>query len=237
MSQMRRTSIFIFLAIIALLSSALIYTIKSDKKQIATQNVRLSIAIDSVRATVIDSMQQVIQNQVEQTTFVVSKPTPPIELYYLINLFTPNEKMDYNLLDWKTEANNPAINWLTNGIASDSTGFYREGDVVVSISKQVIECLDRNSYPCRWGITLLGPRGGYTSFEISSVTNQALQSMTVDELFKGRKFEVKILKTDEFDNKTYRIKFPQKKLIDMTVQWSCSSAGCSLSIVCSTEIG
>lgn len=183
----------------------------------------------------IHSIPQVLQDQGKKSTPVVSNnPTPPLELYDMINLFTPQENLNYNLYNWKTEANNPSINWLSNGIESDSEGFYREGNVVVSINKNVIECLDRNTYPCEWGITLLGPHGGYTSFEISSVQSQALEKMDISELFKGRKFEAKILKTNEFNNKTYQVKFPNKKPIEMAIQWSCGSGGCSLILKCET---
>ena len=185
----------------------------------------------------IHSIPQVLQDQGKEAFPVVSsKPTPPIELYDLINLFTPQENLNYNLYDWKTEANNASINWLTNGIESDSDGFYREGNVVVSINKNVIECLDRNSYSCEWEITLLGPHGGYTSFEISSVQSQALEKLDINELFKGRKFDAKILKTNEFNNKTYQVKFPHKKPIEMAIQWSCGSGGCSLTVKCNTEL-
>lgn len=200
----------------------------SAKKQAITENVNLILAIDS--------MPQVLQDQGNEAFPVVSnKPTLPIELYDMINLFTPQENLNYNLYNWKTESNNPLINWVTNGIESDTDGFYREGNAVVSINKNVIECLDRNSYPCEWGITLLGSHGGYTSFEISSVQSQALEKMDINELFKGRKFDAKIIRTNEFNNKTYWVKFPQKKPIEMSVNWSCGSGGCSLSLKCETR--
>lgn len=157
-----------------------------------------------------------------------------IDFYDLVNLFTPNEKLDYSLYDWKTEANNSAINWLTHGVEMGEHEFYREGETVVSVNGKVVQCLDKKTYPCKWGILLSGVRNGYTSFEISSIQSQELEKMEITELFKGKKFEAKLLKTDEFDNKTYRVKFPQKKPIDMTVQWSCGSAGCSLTIKCET---
>lgn len=183
----------------------------------------------------IHSIPQVLQDQGKEAFPVVSrKPTTPIELYDMINLFTPQENLNYNLYNWKTEANNPLINWVTNGIESDTDGFYREGNAVVSINKNVIECLDRNSNPCEWGITLLGSHGGYTSFEISSVQSQALEKLDINELFKGCKFEAKIIRTNEFNNKTYWVRFPQKKPIEMSVNWSCGSGGCSLSLKCET---
>lgn len=191
--------------------------------------------IDSVRNSVVDSINQVLSKQVEkESNSQLIFQSKPIELYNLVSLFIPDQKLDYNLYDWKTGANNKSIKWLTHGIEMDSTSFYREGEAIVSICSKVIQCLDKKTYPCKWGIVLSGVRNGYTSFEISSVQSQELEKMEITELFKGRKFEAKLLKTDEFDNKTYRVKFPQKKPIDMSVQWSCGSAGCSLTIKCET---
>jgi hypothetical protein len=227
----------ILLTIILLLLGALIYLKLTYKKQVLNEKVKLSIAIDSVRVAVIDSMQQVLQNQVKEAISPIpTKLTPPIDIYNLINLFSPDASIDYELLDWKTEANNPAINWLTNGIDSDENGFFRNAEVVVSINKQVIECLDRNTYPCKWELTLLGSHGGYTSFEISTAQSQALEGLDVNDLFKGHKFEANILKTDEFKNETYLIKFPNKKPIEITFLWSCGSGGCSLNLKCETLI-
>lgn len=191
-----------------------------------------SFLIDSVRSRVIDSLQQITQFQTIDVRPI--KPIQPIELYDLINKFTPNVIVDYDLFDWKTEANNKSINWLTHGVEMGTNYFYREGETFVSVNGQVIECLDRTTYPCNWGIVLSGVRNGYTSFEVSSVQSQELDKMEITELFKGRMFEAKLLKTDEFDNKTYRITFPHKKPIEMKIQYSCGSAGCSLTIVCKT---
>jgi len=220
---------FIQVVVILLLSVLLIITnYKSQKNNTKILNVNYIASIDSIK-TVVASMKQVIQNQPLRTTL---NQLQPIEFFDLITLFAPQENLNYNLFNWKTEANNPAINWLTNGIESDTDGFYREGNVVISINKNVIECLDRNTYPCEWGIILLGPHGGYTSFEISSVQSQALEKLDINELFKGCKFEAKIIRTNEFNNKTYWVKFPQKKPIEMSVNWSCGSGGCSLSLKC-----
>ena len=228
---------FAFLTTTILLVSALIYTNSSIKKQSEEHKIKLSISIDSVRTAVIDSMQKVSQNKFsESRTNISSKLMKPIELFDLINLFTPNEKFDHNIYEWKTEANNQSINWLTHGVEIRDHDFYREGETVVSVNAKVIECLDTNSYPCKWGLALSGVRGGYTSFEISSVQSQALEEMSLKELFKNNKFEAKILKTDELNNKTYLVKFPNKKSIKMTVNWSCGSAGCSLNVNCNTEL-
>ena len=214
-----------FVAILLLSILLIIIYSKSQKGQTKALNVNYIASIDS--------MKQVMQNQPLRTTL---NRLQPIEIFDLITLFTPQENLNYNLYDWKTEANSASINWLSNGIESDSEGFYRKGNVVVSINKNVIECLDRNTYPCEWGITLLGSHGGYTSFEISSVQSQALEKMNINELFKGREFEAKILKTNEFNNKTYQVKFPHKKPIEMAILWSCGSGGCSLTVKCNTEL-
>lgn len=235
--QNRNLITITLIALLLILTGILFYTALSSKKQIFAQKIKLSTAIDSMRTAVIDSMQKVSQKKSsEARTNVSSKLMKPIELFDLINLFTPNKKFDYNIYEWKTEANNPSINWLTHGVEMGEHEFYREGETVISINTKVIECLDTNSYPCKWGLALFGVRGGYTSFEISSVQSQALEEMSLKELFKNNKFEAKILKTDEFNNKTYLVKFPNKKSIKMTVNWSCGSAGCSLNVKCNTEL-
>ena len=162
----------------------------------------------------------------------VSK-TNSIELYDLINLFTPDKKLDYNLYDWKTQANNKSINWLTSGVEMGEHEFYREGEAIVSINGKVLECLEKTTQPCKWGIVLDGVRNGYTSFEISSVTSQELEQLTIDQLFKNRKFEAKIVTYDDFST-TYKVTFPNKKPVEMKIQYSCGSAGCSLTIICKT---
>lgn len=159
--------------------------------------------------------------------------TKRIDLYDLINLFTPDKKLDYNLYDWKTGANNKSINWLTSGVEMGEHEFYREGEAIVSINGKVLECLEKTTQPCKWGIVLDGVRNGYTSFEISSVTSQELEQLTIDQLFKNRKFEAKIITYDDF-SKTYKVTFPNKKPVEMKIRYSCGSAGCSLAIDCKT---
>lgn len=162
----------------------------------------------------------------------VSK-TNSIDLYDLINLFTPDKKLDYNLYDWKTEANNKSINWLTSGVEMGEHEFYREGETIISINGKVLECLENTLQPCKWDIVLHGVRNGYLSFDISSVTSQELEILTIDQLFKNRKFEARIITYDDF-SKTYKVTFPNKKPVEMKIQYSCGSAGCSLSIICKT---
>lgn len=163
----------------------------------------------------------------------LTSKTYPIELYDLIYLFTPDQKLDYNLYDWKTEANNQSINWLTSGVNMGEHEFYREGEAIVSINGKVLECLENTSQPCKWDIVLRGVRNGYLSFDISSVTSQELEQLTINQLFKNRKFEAKIITYDDF-SKTYRVTFPNKKPVEMKIQYSCGSAGCSLTISCKT---
>jgi hypothetical protein len=159
--------------------------------------------------------------------------TYSIELYDLIKLFTPDKKLDYNLYDWKTGANNKSVIWLTSGVEMGEHEFYREGEAIVSINGKVLECLENASQPCKWDIVLHGVRNGYLSFDISSVTSQELEQLTIDQLFKNRKFEAKIITYDDF-SKTYKVTFPNKKTIEMKIQYSCGSAGCSLTITCKT---
>lgn len=222
-----------FLVIILVLIVMSVYSSYTEKR-LPNQNMMLQSMNFKCNLT-IDLMRQIVVEQSEkQSDSDFRLPLRPLGLYDLINLFTPDQNLDYSLYDWKTEANNSAINWLTHGVEMGEHEFYREGETVVSVNGKVIQCLDKKTYPCKWGIVLSGVRNGYTSFEISSVQSQELEKMEITELFKGRKFEAKLLKTDEFDNKTYRVKFPQKKPIDMSVQWSCGSAGCSLTIKCET---
>ena len=230
-----KITIVILLSILLMVTGALVYTNVFDKKQAVARTMPISTVIDSVRTAVIDSMQQVFLNRRSNDSPSKSNRSfGYIELYDLINLFMPDQELDYNLYDWKTEANNKSINWITSGVNMGEHEFYRKGEAVISVNGKVMECLNKNTYPCKWGIVLIGVHNGYTSFEISSVQSQELEKIEITELFKGKKFEHKLLKTDEFDDKTYRVKFPSKKPVDMTVQWSCGSGGCSLLITCSS---
>ncbi len=157
----------------------------------------------------------------------------PIELFDLISLFAPDQKFDYNLYDWKSEANNKSINWLTSGVKMGEHDFYRKGESVVSINGKVLECFENTSQPCKWDIVLRGVRNGYTSFEISSVSSQSLDKMTIDQLFEDHKFEAKITTYDDL-SKTYQVTFPLKKPIEMKIQYTCGSEGCLLTITCNT---
>jgi hypothetical protein len=111
--------------------------------------------------------------------------------------------------------------------------FYRKGESVVSINGKVLECFENTSQPCKWDIVLRGVRNGYSSFEISSVTSQEIEVMTIDQLFKNHKFEAKIITYDDL-SKTYQVTFPHKKPIEMKIQYSCGSEGCLLTIICNT---
>jgi len=229
------TLIFLLFAIILFLITGLIYTNRIQKKSELTNKNHLHAVVDSIRSATIDSMQNIIQEIVTLPPVALGKVKPSIELYELILMFAPNETLEYNLYDWKTEANNPAINWLTNGVEIGDQDFYREGEVVVSINNKIIQCLGKNTYPCKWRILLSGPRGGYLSFNISSVLSRELEPVSIEELFKPFRFEARITGEKDYQ-KTYRIKFPHKKPLEMVVQWSCGSAGCSLSLKCNTYL-
>lgn len=228
--------ILILWGIIVLLTGLFLKSNLSYTKLQKNQKIKISAAIDSVRNVTIDSMNVVIDEQKENELLPSKFLTiaKPIELYNLINLFTPDNNLNYELYDWKTEATNKSINWLTSGVEMGEHDYYREGEIIVSINGKVIECLNKTTYPCSWNFILYGVRNGYTSFCLSSVTHQSLSKMNIEELFKGHKFEAKTIKTDEFDNKTYRVTFPQKKPVDITIKWSCGSAGCSMSLICET---
>lgn len=166
---------------------------------------------------------------------LIAKSSNSIELYDLINLFAPSKSFDYGLYDWRTEASNPNINWLTEGIKMGNSDFYRNGEVVVSVNKKTSNCLRKNLEPCKWRLSLTGPRGGYTSFEISSVNSQEMDIMSLNELFKGRIFKYNLVAQDD-EGKTYEVMFPNKKPIKIKIAWSCGSGGCSLTIKCNTTV-
>jgi len=157
-----------------------------------------------------------------------------IELFDLVNIFTPDKALNYNLYDWNTGANKSQIQWLSNGIEMGDSEFYRNGEAVVSISGKTISCLEKRIVPCKWQISLTGSRNGYTSFSISSINSQELEIMTIEKLFSGQKFVYKLISQDD-DCKIYKVSFPNKKPIKMVISWSCGSAGCSLNIECKTQ--
>lgn len=236
--------IYVLSAILLIVICSLFYFQSSHKKEIQKQN-EMHIAvldstrtflIDSMRKAVIDSMDRVFHGVVEKSvSMTLEYETSPIELYDLINLFTPEYSEDGILSEWNTEANNKDIIWLTEGIEMYGLDFYRNGEVVVTINKQELICLSHRSYPCKWDIILTGPRPGYTSFSISGVNHRDLDTMTLDEMFKGRKFSKQLIKIDDF-TETYKVIFPKKNPLSMEITWSCGSAGCSLSIECKTDV-
>lgn len=231
---MRRNYLLKMFFIISLvLAVVLTYLYTGQKNRLALGLIkRQHQLIDSVRNSVVDSMNQVFSKRVEkESDSQLIFQTKPIELYNLVSLFIPDQKLDYNLYDWKTGANNKSIKWLTHGIEMDSTNFYREGEAIVSICSKVIQCLDIKTYPCTWAITLNGVHGGYSSFEISSVFSQELEPVSIEELFKYYRFDCKLLSSDDF-SKIYQVTFPNKKPVEMKIQYSCGSSGCSLTIIC-----
>ena len=237
MNNKKHTTALLLPFILIILAGLTWEIYRSCKHKETQEHERISFIIDSVRSSVIDSMQKVMKKQVQSAIY---KDIETIELYDLVNLFIPGEDVNYNLLDWKTEANNPLINWLTNGIEMndsslpDSPPFYREGNTIVSINGKILECLDRNSYPCKWNITLCGAGGGYSSFVIRSVNHQDLEKMSISELFKNREMQYSFLKSED-DSYCYKVRFPGKKPCEMIITWSCGSAGCSLIIECNTN--
>lgn len=241
-----KTKILISLlsAITLIAICSLFFIQSSNKKQIVKQKEMYiavldstrTFLIDSMRKAVIDSMDRVFHGAVEKSASMTSEyETSPIELYDLINLFTP-EYSEYGILsEWNTEANNKDIIWLTKGIEMYGLGFYRNGEVAVTINKQELICLSYRSYPCKWDIILTGPRPGYTSFSISGVNHRDLDPMTLDEMFKGREFTKQLIKKEDY-TETYKVIFPKKNPLRMEISWSCGSAGCSLSIDCETDV-
>ena len=188
-------------------------------------------------APVIDSIK-VIADPVPSPEPIQNQKSAEIsylELYDCLNLFIPDQSLGYDLLDWKQEANNTQIHWITEGIELDANGFYREGEMVLAIDKNVLECLGEKSQPCKWHIVLFGPRGGYTSFKIESVYHQELEEKSIGELFKGKEIKFQLVNQDEFTN-SYKVKFPNKKQVLLDISWSCGSAGCHINIECKTYI-
>lgn len=172
---------------------------------------------------------------------VKSAKNDTLELADFIKMFMEPKGTPATLGDWTFGARQGSpINWKTSGIRETSSavqaaGYYyqRVGEVVFTIDgKPTHQVLERKVVPGRWTITLLGPRGGFTKVNISTPNSQELGS-TILEGLKGKlPLQLYRCKTPSISsgNKVYQVQGTGKKPFWINEEWSCGSAGCSLSL-------
>lgn len=164
----------------------------------------------------------------------------PVELFDLIKIFTPEsvpETDNYSICgDWKAGSGaNAPLKWITNGIEMTETAFIRKGLALVAINGEMPTCLETTSRPCKWNISLEGPRCGYMEFHISLGNNQEVDPGKYIDATIGKIADHMLYGKDKegaasFGFRMYQVNISGKRKIWLNFQWSCGSAGCSLDI-------
>lgn len=165
----------------------------------------------------------------------LSNAQETIELVDLIKIFAPAQSIDYDMYDWSTAEDDLRIDWITEGADSE-----RKAQVVVSINKKVLHCLSRRKVPCTWGLTLSGPRSGYTTFTISSVNHHEMDTnLHIKQLLCSSDYSAQMLKkcdvSASWGYKLYKVKFKGKKDLWIKYSWGCGTSGCETTIDCYTN--
>jgi hypothetical protein len=187
------------------------------------------------------------------TSIIVPQQIKKIELFDLIEMFSPS---DGNILEWSTGAKTDGpIRWLTQtlGNTNDLKGYknlegllgmnYREGKVVVTINSKPLTYLDYVEKPLEWTVMLFGPRGGFTTVQITN--DQIGMNCFREECFapyiKKQGGRLKILSSDDKkllteEGRLYEIKIKNKPPFYLTVRNGTGSAGYSGEIYITYQI-
>jgi hypothetical protein len=177
------------------------------------------------------------------TTFyhsTIAQEIKMIELFDLINIFLPDESMDYNAYDWFTGKDKSIpILWKTDGIEWKDNTAYKTGEAVVLLNGSYFSCTNTKMEPCKWTISLKGSRAGYTSFSIKSVYHSDIGTYVLGGLFYKAKYSAKLIKNCDKDPTTgyylYKLSIPGKKESWLKYEWSCFDDGCCIIINCYTD--
>jgi len=171
----------------------------------------------------------------------VSARSDSLELADFIKMFMQPKGGPATLGDWTIGARQGSpINWKTPGIRETSSEvqaagypYQRIGEVIFTVDgKPTHQVLEKKVAPGTWTITLLGPRGGFTKANIYTPNSQDLGS-TILEGLKGKlPLQLYRCKTPSISsgNKVYQVQGAGKKAFWINEEWSCGSAGCSLSL-------
>jgi len=164
-----------------------------------------------------------------------------IEVAELIKMLMQPKSGPHALGDWTLGAQpGSPISWQTAGIQETSAEerkagyyFYRRGEAVLTIDgKPTHQVLEKSLVPGRWTISLLGPRGGFTKANIFTSNSQDLGASILENLTGKLPLKPYRCKTPSVSsgNKVYQVQGTGKKPFWINEEWSCGSAGCSLSL-------
>jgi hypothetical protein len=163
-----------------------------------------------------------------------------MELVSLIELFSESRGEPASSGDWTAGARpGSAIRWRTSGIQSApeslrSAGYpyLREGEVVLTIGgAPTHEVLERTVVPGKWDIRLSGPRAGFTRVTVWSQSTGELKAV-LEGLAKqlGARHYRCEPRFASSGNRVHSVDAPGRKPLWINEEWSCGSAGCSLSL-------
>jgi len=175
-----------------------------------------------------------------------------IELSELIRTFMIPRGVSYNILGWDTgsEAETP-ISWQHAGlercpayvIKELGTQFCRTGQATVMVrGKPTHTVLGRVVEPGKWEIILKGPRSGVAFVTLGpGINSQQLGSGLLESASSNAAdgFQLSALKscgvtTSGF--RQFRVTALGKEAALAHEEWSCGSAGCSISITLSSDL-
>jgi len=159
----------------------------------------------------------------------------PIELYDLIYMFLPDEEVTAEEFDWHIGDHIKAIQWKQKEEGNPKGYFYKHGDLRMTIGGKEFNFSRESKFQFKWHLGLSGSKNGFSQFGVSSDIAFYEYEVTLDYLFPGRNYEVKLL--EENDNygmlvAKYEVKFPNKKTFWLSALKSGGSHGNTLSIDC-----
>jgi hypothetical protein len=161
-----------------------------------------------------------------------------VELFDLVKKLIHDSSLYSETGDWAVGS--PLIypiQWQNDRLEmsdDEKINFFRKGTVNISINGATLYNLNK---PMRWNIMLKGPRMGYTSFNIESVSNKQFKPKnTIDSVFGNKQYTFKLLKDCSSSYSSgfyyYQVLIPKKVLAWIKLSWSCSSGNCKISIDC-----
>jgi hypothetical protein len=163
-----------------------------------------------------------------------------MEMVELVRMFMQPKGGPDKLGDWTIGAQpGTPIKWQTSGMQETSREeqkagypYRRTGKAVLTIDgKPTHQTLENTVVPGTWKITLLGPRGGFTRVNIAA-GNGELSPQLLEGLKDKLPLKLYRCKTPDISsgNKVYQVQGAGKKPFWINEEWSCGSAGCSLSL-------
>jgi hypothetical protein len=164
----------------------------------------------------------------EKITVIDGYPT--MEVIDFVLEFSKDKSEKYSL-PWTTQANNPAIEWITEGVQRGE----RKGEVILTDKREYPLVLRKRLEPMTYQITLKGSRAGLGQVKIESgITSQELSGRELISQFEDAKYryDAKIEKVScyalkaSYGGALYKYETSSKYGWVLN-RYSCGSAGCS----------